>query len=228
MTYFRGRRAAAAGACLMLHVTSGCAQGQAATGMPGALPQRSAAIADTNGAGLIPSGYGTLKQDDVAIKLQLPDVIMKLIPLDEGVIRVLSVDSYRALHDLGGSRTAAVRRLVSQHGLLRGTLWYVSFYGLASDARFSPLEVTITSAGQDFRPLEVLPVSGGFGEQRLQPRVTQTALYLFDDALDVNQPLIVSFGSERNSGWSNILSTIERERALVRSRALSNAPPKSP
>ena len=203
---------------------AGCARGQSVAAKPPALPARPADAADTTGAGLIPSGFGTLKQDDIAVKLQVPDVLVKLTPLDESVIRTLSTDSYRALRGIAESHKAAVAREVAQHGLLRGSLWYVSFYGLAPDARFSPLEMTINSAGQDFRPLEVIPVSGGFGEQRLQPRVTQTALYVFDDALDVNQPLVVSFGNERNSGWSAILSTIERERALVRSRALSAAP----
>ena len=207
-----------------LLIVSACAQGQSTT----ARSPRPGIVADTNAAGLIPPGYGTLKQDDIAIKLQLSDVIVTLTPLDENVIRTLSPDSYRALRDLAESRRTAVARLVAQHGLLRGSLWYVSFYGLAPDARFSPLEVTVTSAGQDFRPIEVMPVSGGFGEQRLQPRTRQTALYLFDDALDVNQPLTVSFGSERNAGWSGTLSIIERERALVRSRALSSATPKAP
>lgn len=222
-----GRRLAIA-VCVAVHVTTGCAQGQATSAKPATLPARAAVVSDTNGAGLIPSGFGTLKQDDIAIRLQLPDVMVKLTPLDESVIRTLSTDSYVALRGIAEGHRAAVARQVSQHGLLHGNLWYVSFYGLAPDARFSPLEVTISSAGQDFRPIEVLPVSGGFGEQRLQPRVTQTALYLFDDALDVNQPLVVSFGAERSSEWGNrILSTIERERALVRSRAL-NAAPKAP
>ena len=74
----------------------------------------------------------------------------------------------------------------------------------------------------DYRPVEVLPISSGFGEQRLQPRETQSALYLFDDALDVNQPLIVSMGTTQSNAWSTTtLRTIERERALIRSRAQS-------
>ena len=89
----------------------------------------------------------------------------------------------------------------------------------AAPARFSPLELTITVAGRDYRPVEILPLSTGFGEQRLQPRETQTALYLFDDALDINQPLVVSLGSDRNESWNTKLKTIEQERVLIRSRA---------
>ena len=215
-------------ALLSTAILAGCASGGTApagggtdtaarTGPTPATP--AIASADTTGAGLIPGGLGTLRQDDIALKLQLPDVLVKLTPLDEGVIRTLSADSYRALRDLAESRRAMIARLATQHGLLRGSLWYVSYYGLAPDARFSPLELTVTSAGRDYRPVEVIPLSSGFGEQRLQPRETQSALYLFEDALNVNQPLVASLGSERNTSWEAILRTIERERSLIWSRA---------
>jgi hypothetical protein len=213
------RLAVVAGAALM-HASAGCAQQPPATGSRPTTPSTpAAASADTTGTGLVPAGFGTLRQDNIAIPLQLPGVLVKLTPLDESVIRTLSPDSYRAFRELAESKRPAITRLASQHGLLRGSLWHVSFYGLAPDARFSPLELTVTVAGRDYRPVEVLPLSTGFGEQRLQPRETQTALYLFDDALDVNQPLIVSLGSDRNESWSAKLKTIEQERVLIRSRA---------
>ncbi|MEO8562038.1 MAG: hypothetical protein ABI601_08195 [bacterium] len=186
------------------------------------------AAADTNGTGLIPAGLGSLRQDDIAIKLQLSDVLVKLTPLDESVIRTLSPDSYRALRELAESRRPAIARLAAQHGLVRGSVWYVSFYGLAPEARFSPLELTVSSGGRDFRPAEVLPLSSGFGSQRLQPRETQSALYLFDDALDVNQPLTVSLSGQESASWATTLRTIERERALIRSRATQGREPSKP
>ena len=220
----RAARVAVCVAVMALHGTSGCAQ-SAPAAKPTTTPATPAIVsADTSGAGLVPAGFGSLRQEQISISLQLPDVIMRLTPLDESVIRTLSSDSYRALRELGESHRPAVARLAAQHGLLRGNLWYVNFYGLARDARFSPLDLTVTSAGRDYRPLEVIPLSSGFGEQRLQPRETQTALYLFDDALDVNQPLVVSLGSQRSTSWSAILrDNIERERALIRSRAQARA-----
>ena len=178
-----------------------------------------AEVSDTMTSALVPAGFGTLRQDDIAVKLQLPDVLVKLTPLDESVIRTLSPDSYRALRELAESRRAAIARLAAQHGFQHGSVWYVAFYGLAPEARFSPLELTLTSTGRDFRPAEALPLSAGFGSQRLQPRETQSALYLFDDAVDVNQPLTVSLGGQQNTSWTTILRTVERERALIRSRA---------
>jgi hypothetical protein len=196
-----------------------------ATSVPvGARPAGSAVTADTTGEALVPAGLGTLRQDDIAIKLQLPDVLVKMIPLDESVIRTLSPDSYRALRELAESRRAVIARLNSQHGFVRGDVWYVSFFGLAPEARFSPLELTVTSVGRDLRPAEVIPLTAGFGSQRLQPRETQSALYLFDGALDVNQPLTVSLAGQQNVAWTSILRTIERERALIRSRAAKVRP----
>ena len=213
---------------VLVHASLGCSQNPPASAQPAATPATPAiASADTNGGGLVPVGFGTLKQDEIAIKLQLPDVMVRLVPLDESVIRTLSADSYRSLREIADSRKQQVARLVSQHGLVRGSLWYVWFYGLAPDARFSPQELTISSAGHEFRPVEILPLSSRFGEQRVQPKETQSALYLFEDALDVNQPLTVSLSSERNATWSAVLQRIERERALIRSRAQA-APRPSP
>jgi hypothetical protein len=208
----------------LLHVSAACGQAPVSVPKPVTKPATPAVVSsDTSGAGLVPAGYGTLRQEAIAIPLQLPGVLVKLTPLDESVILTLSPDSYRAFRELAESRRPAITRLAAQHGLLRGSLWHVSFYGLAPDARFSPLELTITVAGRDFRPVEILPLSTGFGEQRLQPRETQTALYLFDDALDINQPLVVSLGSDRNESWNTKLKGIEQERVLIRSRARSAA-----
>jgi hypothetical protein len=205
-----------AAALVTLHGAVACAQ----SARPATTPAAPAiSTSDTNAAGLVPAGFGTLRQERIAIELRLPDVIVRLTPLEESVIRTLSPDSYRALRENAESRRPVLTRLAAQHGLLRGNVWYVMFYGLAPDARFSPQEVTVTSLGREYRPLEIIPVSSGFGEQRLQTRETQAALYLFDDALDANQPLTVSFGGVTSTAWTDILRAIERERALIRSRA---------
>jgi hypothetical protein len=201
------------GACL-LRVSDASAQQPPAT-RPAA---PATTTADTNGAALVPAGFGRLKQEAIALELRQTDLIVRLTPLDESVIRTLAPDSYRALRDIAESKRAMLTRLVAQRGLQRGNLWYVQFFGLATDARFSPLELTIASGGHEYRPIEVIPLTARFGEQRVQPRETQSALYLFEDALDVNQPLTVSLGPDRTTGWTNVLRNIERERAFIRSR----------
>ena len=174
---------------------------------------------DTTGRGSVPVGYGTLRQDEIAIRMELPGLIVRAIPLDENLIRLLTPDSYRALRELQESNKQAIAAVTRRTGGRSPDLWYVSFYGVQPDVHFSPMELVITSSGRDFRPLEVLPLSSGFGEQRLKQREAQSAIYLFDEAIDLDQPLSVTFQNIRDDTWEQILTRIERERALVRARA---------
>lgn len=176
-------------------------------------------ISDTGS--LVPPGYGTLRQEDIAIRLTLQGVQARAIPLDEGIIRVLSPDSYRALRDLLASRQREVATIAARYGVRRPSVWYVSYFGIEPEARFSPMEVVVTSAGREHRPLDIIPLSPGFGENRLRQRETQTALYVFDEDVDPEQPLTVSMQGERNTAWSEILQRIQRERVFIRSRASS-------
>lgn len=169
---------------------------------------------------LVPAGYGSLKQEDVAIRIARGGLQVQAIPLDETIIRMLSPDSYRALREQVASRKPALDSLARRTGLGGFSVWLVRFHGLEQgETPFSPMEFIVTSVGRDFRPIDVLPVTPRFGQQRLRQREVQTALYVFDPQVDVNQPLTVQYESTRNSEWSAILSRIERERVLVRSRA---------
>ena len=171
---------------------------------------------------LIPAGLGNIKQDSISIILQPEGVRVSAVPLDESVIRVVAPDSYRSLHAILESKRAQIAQRAAMRGIREPRVWYVRFYGLTPDARFVPTDFTITSGGREYRPFDVLSLSPGFGTQRLQPRETQTALLLFEEGLDVSQPLIVTMGSQRNSDWESILlRTIDPERAAIRARAAS-------
>ena len=173
---------------------------------------------------LIPPNFGTLKQDDIAIRLQVNQVQIRAIPLDEAVIRVLAPDSYRSLRGLRESRREAIDRLGARYLLRERNVWFVSFYGLAPDARFNPGELTVTVSGRDYRPLEVVALSSGFGEQRLNVRETQSALYLFGDGIDLSQPIVVRMQGTEDASWGAIVQRIEQERALIRGRASRGTP----
>jgi hypothetical protein len=173
---------------------------------------------------LVPAGFGTLRQDDIALKLQVDQVQVRVIPLEESVIRVLAPDSYRSLHGLRESKREAIDRLAGRYMLRERNVWLVSFFGLAPDARFSPGELTLSVSGRDYRPVEILALSTGFGEQRLAQRETQTALYLFGDGVNLNQPIIVRMQGREDPSWGDILQRVEQERALIRGRATRAGP----
>lgn len=210
------RRRALAMATALATLVTACAGGTPSAAGQGTL----APIADdTTGRASVPVGFGTLRQDEIAIRLELQGLIVRAIPLDENLIRLLTPDSYRALRELQESNKQAIAAVTRRTGGRSPDLWYVSFYGVEPDVHFSPMELVITSSGRDFRALEVLPLSSGFGEQRLRQRETQSAIYLFDEAIDLDQPLAVTFQNVRDDSWEQILTRVERERALVRARA---------
>ena len=176
--------------------------------------------------GLVPPGYGTLRQEDLSLRLQSASLQVRALPLDESIIRLLSPDSYRALSELKRSRADEVAAIARRQGTRELSLWYVSFFAVErGETRFSPREFIIRNVGRDFRPLDVIPLTPGFGEQRLRQNGRQDAIYVFDGRLDVRQPLTVAYNTGRNDDWANLLPQIERERSAVRSRARATRSP---
>ena len=222
-------RGLAVGALLL---AVGCRPAASAAGAPNARAVRAVRAADSLGAAqapdsgpsLVPPGFGTLRQDDIVLRVAQFGLQVRALPLDETVIRVLSPDSYRAMRDLVASQGERLGAIQRRSGLSRLSLWYVSFFAIEQgETRFSPMEFNISNVGRDFQPLDVIPLSPGFGSQRLRQREVQAALYVFDGQVDVNQPLAIVYETARNEEWSLLLHRIERERALVRSRAAAKS-----
>jgi hypothetical protein len=205
-------------------VLVGCAP-VGATVEPGRTTQAARSTAPDTTA-LIPAGFGSLRQDDIAMRVTANGLTVRAIPLDENFIRTLSPDSYKTLHDLGESKRTDVADIVRRTGLSTVTLWYVSFFNLEQgEARFSPQEVVLTNQGRDFRPLDVIALTPGFGNQRLRQREIAHALYVFDGAVNPNQSLSMKIEGQSGGDWRPVVQRVERERALIRSRAASGTRP---
>lgn len=175
----------------------------------------------------VPSGFGSLKQDDISLKSSpVSGLQVRAIPLDERFIRLLSPDSYRALHELVAGNRARLEAIRDRTHLPSYSIWYVSFFSMEpGETRFSPQEFIISNIGRDFRTLDMVPLTPGFGEYRLRQREVQSALLVFDGQLDLNQPVSARMeGVESVTDWNRVLQRVERERAQVRSRAGSVRP----
>ena len=162
-------------------------------------------------------GFGTLRQEDVALKLATESVQLRVLPLDEQVTRLLAPDSYESLRRLVASRAAEIDSVAGRTGL-RPRVFLVTFFGVGPRASFSPDEVTITSQNRFFRPVAILPLSPVWSELRLNQRETASAIYLFEEGITLNQPLTLSYGGISSDQWGNVLRTLERERARVYGR----------
>ena len=176
--------------------------------------------------GLIPAGFGTLRQDQIAIRVQTLGLTVSAIPLEESVIRTLAPDSYRSLHALRESKNAALAALASRNGFAAVQAWYVTFFNIQQgEARFDAFDFVVRSAGQDFRALDALPLTPGFGGGRVAQRGQQSAIYAFDPQLDLNQPLTVATLGQQSTVWGDAtLPLVERERSAVWSRAAAGKP----
>lgn len=215
---------AALGMCLVLLAAGRTALAQAGrAGAPDSA--RADSVNRAQRAGLIPAGYGSLRQDDIALTVQILGLTVKAFPLEENVIRTLAPDSYRTLHAMREDKATELEATRLRLGLPSVQAWYVSFTNLEQgEARYDPSDLLIRSVGRDFRPLRWLPLRAGFGDGRLPQRATQNAVYAFDPTIDLNQPLVVTIGTQQSSAWSEVLQRVERERSLVWSRAAAGKP----
>ena len=168
-----------------------------------------------------------MRQDDVALVVQHFGLTVKAIPLDESVIRTLAPDSYRSMHALGESKARALDAIARRVGLPAVQAWYVSYSTVEQgEARYDAYDFLVRSGGQDYRPLDVLALTPGFGEGRVRAREPQFAILAFDPAIDLNQPLAVTVATQQNLSWTDILRRLEQERTLIWSRAGATVPRK--
>jgi hypothetical protein len=141
---------------------------------------------------------------------------VKVTPLTESVIRLAAPDTYTRLHALAESRRAEAARRVPGSDL---ELFLVSFFSYQPDVTFQPELLQLTSQGRLMRPAAILPMSGGWGGQRLGQQEVQTAVYVFDSKIDYGQPLLVRYEMQESDGWSGIVPLLDQERAKVQVRA---------
>ena len=185
----------------------------------GAVGARGQAPGAIDTTALPPAGFGSLRQEDVAVRLQTANLQLRVLPLDERVIRLLSPDAYESLRRLLASKTDEIAEAASRSGAGRPTLVLVSFYGLRDRAEFNPEDVTLNSQNQLFRPAAILPLSPLWGGLQLNQRESATAIYVFESGVAVLDPFTVSYGSATSDQWERTRQALDQERTRVAARA---------
>ena len=173
----------------------------------------------------IPAGYGTLRRDDIVVRLATGTVEVQLLPLGEGVIRLLRPDTYQALTNLIDSRRNDIAAAARRAGVPEPTLVMVTFFGLVPQARFTPDDVTITSRGRLFRPVGVVPMSPAWSSYQLGAREQAGALYLFEGGIPFREQLRMSYQSFSSDSWTRSAALLDQERGAVLVRAQTGRPP---
>lgn len=194
----------------------GAACAPAAEGPGGAAPMPGGGAVQREMTGvLVPAGHGTLRQDDFTVSIRSDAVLVKLTPLDESVIRLAAPDTYGRLQALASSR----REEAARSSLREPELFLVSFFSYQPDVLFQPEDVQLFHQARILRASSIIPLTSGWGRQRLGQQETQNAIYVFDGPVDYTQAIRVRYGTTESDEWSRILPRLETERANVRTRA---------
>ncbi len=169
---------------------------------------------------LPPAGYGTLRQDDISLTFQTANLTIQVIPLEEGIIRLLTPDNYGSFHRMRERKQEEIDEAIRRTGIDRPILFLVTFFGKQQRARFREEELTIISRNRFFRPLATIPITPTWGQQELNQRETARAVYLFEPGIRLNETFEISYEGRTGARWDERkLLIVDRERSRVMSRA---------
>lgn len=192
---------------------SGCAAGPVPTQDAGVNPSGRTEEATSS----LPSGFGTLLQDQISLRLQSGDLLIKVTPLAEEIVRLTAPDTYerlRGLAQIHGPRAA--------RGAMgpEPSLFLVSLFSYQPDVTYEPEDLNLVNRGIRLRPLGIAPVTPSWGTQRLGQQEATMAVYAFEGGIEWEADLGAEYQQLRNETWRDqILPLLEAERAKVRARS---------
>jgi hypothetical protein len=163
--------------------------------------------------------YGTLNQNDLALRVRNEDVEIRFVPLDAKVTRLLANDAFQSLRSLVETRRRSIDSVASRAGVTEPGLALVSFFGLRPDTRFDPQTLTVRLRNRALQPLGVIPINARFTSHQLDQREQASAIYLFEEDLPVDDSFSLSYGPLISEDWQTKQPLIDRERARVSARA---------
>jgi len=191
------------------------AVGACGAGRANAQEPTPAASKDSLKAAVLPTGLGTLKQDEFTIGIRSGALLVKVTPLTERIIRLAAPDTYQRLHNLAESRRASA---AERSNSKQPELFLVSFFSYQPDVTFQPEDLQIEYNGRQLRASAIIPLTPSWGTQRMDQQQTQAAIYAFTDAIDFEQPLVVRYGMDRNDDWLKVIPRLQVEKTKILSR----------
>jgi hypothetical protein len=159
-----------------------------------------------------PTGFGTLRQEDVSMGLTSGDLRLLVTPLQRSVAHVTAPDAERRLTALATAHAEPGREDGSG-------LFLVSLFSDRPDVGFVPEDVQLIAQGFRLRPSRIVPLTPTWGQRRLRQREQEMAIYDFGVGVDLERDLVLVYGLVQGAQWSAILQRIQAERARVRARA---------
>jgi hypothetical protein len=167
----------------------------------------------------LPPGFGSLSQNDLALRVGNDEIEIRFVPLDPRITPLLAPDAFQSLRALVETHRRAIDSVAARAGVAQPGLALVSFFGQRPDVRFDPQTLTLLIRNRVFRPMGVIPINAKFTSQQLGVREQASALYLFEETIPVDDSFTLSYGSLSSGDWEGKQPILDRERARVAARS---------
>ncbi len=167
----------------------------------------------------IPPGYGSLSQDDLALRVRNDELEIRFVPLHARMIPLLAPDAYQSLRNLVETHRRAIDSVAARAGVSQPGLALVTFFGQRPEVRFDPQTLSLLIRNRLFRPLGFIPLDAKFASQQLGVREQATAIGLFEQDLPIDESFTISYAELVSEDWQGKQSLLDRERARVAARA---------
>lgn len=168
---------------------------------------------------LPPAGYGQFNQDAITIRLRSGPLEIRVVPLDERVLRLLSPDGYLALRQLIDTHQPRIDSIARRANVARPGIALISFFAITPGTRFDPNLLSVTLRNQLLRPIGVIPLSPAMSAQQLDVGTQATGLFLLEELIPVTEQFSVSYLGATSNDWERRLSRLDAERSRIRGRA---------
>jgi hypothetical protein len=167
----------------------------------------------------LPTGFGSLTQNDLALRMRNDDIEIRFVPLSPRMAPLLAPDAFQSLRGLVETHRHAIDSAAAQAGVSQPGLALVSFFGQRPDVRFDPQTLTLLIRNRVFRPLGVIPLSAKFSSQQLGVREQASAIYLFEQEIPLDDSFTLSYAELQSGDWQDKQPILDRERARVAARS---------
>jgi hypothetical protein len=168
---------------------------------------------------LPPAGFGQFNQDVITLRLRSGSLEIRVVPLDERVLRLLSNDGYNSLRALVAGQQARIDSIARRAGVQEPGIALVTFFASTPNTRFDPQLLNITVRNRLLRPIGVIPLSPAMSAQQLDIRDQATGLFLMEERIPVTEPFVVGYLADRADDWDRRLGRLDAERGRIRVRA---------
>ena len=164
----------------------------------------------------VPDDYdGLLVRDDFTATMRGGDLEVTVTAMDDRIINYATKEMRDHLRKMK-ENLLADNMYYSPNDNNRAVPFLVNFRALGQEVRYEPQELVIYNYGQEYKPLEIVPVSPNFNDRVTYIRKPPvSAIYLFDRNIDLNsrELSIVYYNSLAFNNWLRVIEKLHEAKA---------------